>query len=357
MKRMFRTVISIFLTVCLIMALTIGCGTQSSQEKAKENSTSQADKSAAPTETKAAAEAPKVEAKKEKTIGLVIGNLFMTWMQYASEGAKKAAADAGVKLVVYDAENKVDKQTSLIENLIAQKVDGIITNAIEVKALVPALEAADKAGIPLVTFDRRCEGAPYFAHVGSDDVLGGKLIADYIAKKLNGKGRVIELIGALGASPTIDRGKGFHDEIAKYPDIKVVFSQTGKFEREAGMRVMEDAINAVGAKNFDAVFSHNDDMMMGALQAMKDAKIDYKKLVTISYDGIPDELKSIQDGEVQATLQYPVGQAAKAMSILVSYLKDGKKPEKKDDKIDPWIITKDNINSGDFFPELQKMKK
>jgi ribose transport system substrate-binding protein len=289
---------------------------------------------------------------KDIKIGFLAMNRSMTWMQYALKGAQSAADELGVELVVYDAENDVSKQTSMMEDLITQQVDAIITDPINVESLSPAVKEAADAGIPVVTFDRRCEGAPYTAFVGCDDVLGGKLAAQFINEKLNGQGKIVEIVGAAGASPTIDRGNGFQSELKNYPGLEIVYSQTGEFTREKGMSVMEDAISTVGS--FDAVFSYNDDMMMGALQAMKDANMDLSKIVTISYDGIPDALKSIQDGDHDATIQYPSAQAGQALKKAVEYIQSGKDPEKKDELIQPWVITKDNLDSGDFFGEISK---
>lgn len=339
MKRYTKVALSILLATTMLVGF-VGC-------KAKVEE---------PSDQPAVSEAPAVseepaEAEEGLTIGFIAMNRFMTWMQYALKGAEEVAAERGVELIVYDAENKVDKQTALVEDLIAQGVDAIMTDPINVESLTPALEQADAAGIPVITFDRRAEGAPYFAFVGSDDVIGGRLAAQFIAEQIGGAGRVIEIVGAAGASPTIDRGNGFHDELeTNYPDIEIVYSQTGEFTREQGMAVMEDAIIAAG--EFDAVFAHNDDMMMGALQAMKDAGIDLDDVVTISYDGVPDALRAIQDGEHDATIQYPAGQAGMAMTIIIDYLENGTMPENKDDKIDPWVITIDNLDTGDFYPEL-----
>lgn len=333
----------VLLFVLLALLLVVGsfAGCTSSVDKTNEKSGEEGTKE----ETVAAED-------EEIVIGFVAMNMFMTWMQYALEGAKEVAEAEGVTLIVYDAENKVDKQTTLVEDCIAQGVDAIVTDPINVESLTPALEQAEAAGIPVLTFDRRAEGAPYFAFVGSDDVYGGKLAAQYIAEQLGGEGKVVELVGASGAAPAIDRGNGFHEEMKNYPGIEIVFSQSGEFIRENGMTVMEDAINAVD--QIDAVFAHNDDMMMGALQAMKDANLDLSKIVTVSYDGIPDALMAIESGEHDATLQYPVGLASLAMEKIIDYLKNGTVPEKKDDKIDPWVITADNLDSGDFYPELQK---
>lgn len=291
--------------------------------------------------------------KKTIKIGFAAMNFSMTWMQYALAGAKKAALEQGVTLIVTDAQNQVDTQSSQIENLIAQKVDGIITDPINVQSLGPALEEAKQAGIPVVTFDRKAEGSPYLNFVGSNDVKAGQLAAEYIAKKLNGKGLVVELSGANGSSVAMDRHKGFTEELKKFPNIKITFSQSGQFVRETGMSVMEDAITATH-KKFDAVYAANDDMMMGAIQAIKSSGIDIKKIVTISNDGIPDALNSINNNELQATIQYPVALAPTALKNLINYLKTKKEPNPKDQIIDPWVIEKSNIKTGDFYSAIKK---
>ena len=273
-------------------------------------------------------------------------------MTYALKSAQAEADKEGVKMTVYDAENKAEKQGSLMEDLIAQKVDAIITDPISVESLNPFMVEAEAAGIPVATFDRRCEGAPYFAFIGCDDVLGGSLDAKFINEKLSGKGNVIVLVGQLGAGPTIDRGNGFDAEMKNYPGLKVVFSQTANFTKEDGLKVMEDAITKTGGK-FDALYSMNDSMMLGALQAMNDAGLDQSKIVTVSYDGVPDVLKAIRDGQLDATTQYPVAMAGMIVKVMVDYLRNGTVPAKKDDKINPWIITKDNLNTGDFFDLLK----
>lgn len=347
-----KTLLLVLLVIMLVAGAFTGCGNKPQGQEAEQSSTEAESTEEENVEEPADVVEDEAEEDEEIVIGFVAMNMFMTWMQYALEGAKEVAEAEGVTLIVYDAENKVDKQTTLVEDCIAQGVDAIVTDPINVESLTPALEEADAAGIPVLTFDRRAEGAPYFAFVGSDDVFGGKLAAQFIAEQLGGEGKVIELVGASGAAPAIDRGNGFHEEMGNYPGIEIVFSQSGEFIRENGMTVMEDAINAVD--EFDAVFAHNDDMLMGALQAMKDANLDLDEIVTISYDGIPDALMAIESGEHDATIQYPVGLASLAMQKIIDYLKSGTVPEAKDDKIDPWVITVDNLDSGDFYPELQK---
>ncbi len=342
MKNLKRIIVMV-IAVAMVAALFAGC-TATPQESSAP--ASEAASSASASTDAAASE------EKTYTIGFVVMNTTMTWMQYAIAGAQQAAEDAGVNFKLYDSENDVAKQTANIEDAIAAGVDGIVTNPLNVESLTPALIAAHDAGIPVVTFDRRADGGETIAHVGSDDVATGRLAADFIGEQLGGKGTVIELVGQTGASPTIDRGNGFHSELeAKYPDIEVVYSQTGDFMREKGMSVMEDAITTIG--EFDAVFAHNDDMMMGALQAMDEAGYDQSKIVTMSIDGIPDALRALESGELDATAQFPVALGRVGVETLIEYLKTGAVANDSI-VIDSWLITKENVDTGDFYPELSK---
>lgn len=333
--------------IALALSAFVGCA-PAAQAPAAEAPAEEAAVEAAPAEEAAAQEAPATD--KPVTVGFVAMNTYMTWMQYAIKGAQEAAEAAGAEFLLFDAENDVAKQTAMVEDAVAQGVDVVVTDPINVESLTPALIAAADAGVPVVTFDRRAEGAKTIAHVGSDDVATGRRAAEFIGEKLGGKGRVIELVGQSGSSPAIDRGNGFHSVMEeKYPDIEIVFSQSGEFEREKGMAVMEDAIVSVG--EFDAVFSHNDDMMMGAIQAIKDAGIDFDKVLLVSIDGIPDALKALQSGELDATIQFPVALGGEAVKVGLEYLKNGSVAN-DNINIDSWVITKDNVDSGDFYPEI-----
>jgi len=342
MKRVLKIMLVMLMALSIVATFSfLGCKTEEAPTETAEEAVQE--------EVPVVEEAP---AEEDMVIGFIAMNQTMEWMTYALKSAQAAADEAGIEMVVYDAENKIDKQGSLMEDLIVQGVDAIITDPISVESLNPFLKAAEDAGIPVATFDRRAEGAPYFAFIGCDDVYGGSLVAEYIAENIGGKGKVIEIVGQLGAGPTIDRGEGFYAALENYPDIEVIFSQTGEFMREKGLKVMEDAITETEGE-FDAVFAHNDSMMMGALQAMDDAGLDQSKIVTVSYDGVPDVLMAIRDGKLDATVQYPVGMAGAIVNLVIDYLRNGTMPEKKDDKINPWVITKDNLDTGDFYDLIQ----
>jgi len=293
-------------------------------------------------------------AKEKKiTIGFSVPSLYFTWFVFTKEVALDEAKKLGINVVVYDGMNKVSKQTSDIEDMIVKGVDGVVISPINVKALVPGLEELDKVGIPCVTFDRRIIGAPFLVHVGADNVEGGRMAAVYVVAKLNGKGTVIELQGTPGSSPALDRGGGFHQVAEDFPQLKIAFSQTGQFDRETGMRVMEDAITS--HPDFDAVWAHNDDMMMGALEAIESAGYDLKKLTLISFDAIPDTLKAIEEGKLDATIeQHPGNQVREAMRYLVNYIRTGEKPPKHEVYVIPTLVTKENIEMAEKYGEIKE---
>ncbi len=285
--------------------------------------------------------------KEQVVIGFDAMNVSMTWMKFAHDAMMKEAEKLGVKLIVLDSENEVSKQASNMEDLVSIGVDGIVTDPIDIKSLNPAINKAVEQGVPVATFDRAAVGANYSFYVGCDDVEGGRLIAKFVADKLGGKGKIVLITGTPGSSPAEDRTKGFFEQLENYPGLKVVFNQTGEFWREKGMEVMEDAITATGG-DFDAVVCQDDDMMTGAIQAIKAANIDVNDVIITGYDGVPDGLRAIRDGLADCTCQYPIGQAPEVLKRLVAYLK-GEKPAEKDYEMPPWIITKDNLDSGDFY--------
>lgn len=287
------------------------------------------------------------EEEGQLVIGFDAFNVSMTWMKFAHDAMVEEAKRLGVKLIVLDAENEASRQASNMEDLVALGVDGIVANPIDVDSLTPAINKAASEGVAVATFDRAAKAADYVFYVGCDDVQGGRLVADFVADKLGGNGKIILLTGTPGSSPARDRSTGFFEQLEKYPGLEVVFNQTGEFWREKGMQVMEDAITATRG-DFDAVVCQNDDMMMGAIQAIQTAGIDVNDVVITGYDGVPDGLRAVRDGLADCTLQYPIGQAPEVLKRLVKYL-EGESPAEKDFEMSPWIITKENLDTGDFY--------
>ena len=292
------------------------------------------------------------EKNRTLTIGFAPMNVGMTWMKFAYRAMRKKAAELNVELITYDASNNGVKQAINIEDFIKRNVDAIITLPIDAKGLIPALELASRKGIPVVTFSRTAIGAPYLFFVGSDDVEAGRLACRFLAERLKGIGKVVVLEGTIGATSAINRSQGFYDEIKKYPAMKVAFKKSGGYLHNGGYRVMEEALATVA--DFNAVYAQNDDMILGAIAAMENAGIPPEKIVTIGTDAIPKALIAIREEQLDATIQHPISIAEVALEKLVHYLRAGTLPEWKEHLIKPWVITSENITTGNFYSTIQE---
>ncbi|MCG0238288.1 MAG: ribose ABC transporter substrate-binding protein RbsB [Firmicutes bacterium] len=258
------------------------------------------------------------------TIGLAISTLNNPFFVDLQKGAEEAAKAAGVKLVVSDAQDDTAKQVSDIEDLITQKVDVLIINPTDSDAVVPAVEAANQAGIPVITVDRGANGGKVVAHVASDNVAGGKMAGELIVQLLGGKGKVIELEGIPGTSAARDRGKGFHEAVDPVEGIEVVAKQPADFDRAKGMQVMENLLQA--HPDVDAVFAHNDEMALGAIEALKAAG--KTGVIVVGFDATEDARKAVEAGEMAATVaQKPAEMGKIAVETALKVLKGEQVPE------------------------------
>lgn len=288
-------------------------------------------------------------AEDKITIGLTLPSLAHPFFVYLQKNVMDEAEKLGVEVIAIDAENVAAKQMSIVEDFIAQGVKGVLMSPIGQDALVPAVEALNEAGIPVATVDRKVEGGELLVHVGADNVEGGRVAARYLIEKLGGKGSVLELEGTPGASPAIDRKAGF-DEVIATSEIKILVSQTAKFERAMGQSVTENLIQV--HKDFQGIFGANDEMILGATEALEAAGVDLSKVVTIGYDAIPDALTYIKDGKLDATIeQFPGEQARKGLRFLVDFIRDGKEPPSKEVYITPVAIGLDNLGDAEHKVE------
>jgi ribose transport system substrate-binding protein len=270
-------------------------------------------------------------------IGMTVPGLQFPFFVTMQEEALAYADSMGVKLLTHDSQNQSSIQMAAVENFIAQKVDGILISPITTDSLVPAIEAAVKAGIPVATVDRKANTDKVLIHVGADNIEGGRAAARFIIEKLGGTGTVIELEGTAGASAALDRKAGF-DEIINASDVKIIVSQTADFSRSKGQTVMENLMQAY--PEFDAVFGGNDEMIIGAIEAMQSAGIDPATKVTMGFDASTDAFSYMKEGKLNATIdQFPGQQASKALDALISYIKDGTKPANAVDYINPLPVT------------------
>ena len=263
-------------------------------------------------------------AAAEKTLGLVISTLNNPFFVTLKQGAEEAATKAGVKLVVLDAQDDSAKMTAAMEDLIQQKVDAILVNPTDSDAVTPSIMKANAAGIPVLTIDRGASGGQVLCHVASDNVAGGVMAGEFLAKKLEGKGNVVELVGIPGTSAARDRGKGFNDAIATFKDIKVVASQAADFSRDKGLKVFENILQA--QPEIAGVFAHNDEMILGAVAAAEAAG--RTGIVFVGFDAVDYAVAAVKAGKLAATVaQQPAVIGAMGVEKAVAYLGGEKLPE------------------------------
>lgn len=276
-------------------------------------------------------------AQKQIVIGMTVPGLQFPFFVTMKNEAEAAATKLGIKLNFIDAQNASDKQMAAIETFISQKVDGILISPMTEDSLVPAIEDAVAAGIPVATVDRKANTNEVLIHVGADNVEGGRAAARFIIEKLGNKGTVIELEGTPGSSAAIDRKKGF-DEIIKTSNVKLLVSQSADFTRSKAQSVMENLMQVY--PKFDAVFGANDEMIIGAIEAMLGAGINPATKVTIGFDATTDAFTYMKEGKLDATIdQFPGKQAAMALETLVNKIRNNVKPAKSVVYISPLPVT------------------
>lgn len=255
------------------------------------------------------------------TIGLSISTLNNPFFVTLSEHAEAKAKELGAKTTIVDAQDNASKQASDIEDLIQQNVDLIIINPVDSVAVAAAVESANALDIPVITVDRSSEGGDVISHIASDNVAGGALAGDYITELVGEDAKVVELEGVAGSSAARDRGQGFNEAIES--KLNVVAKQTANFNRSEGLTVMENILQ----KNPDvkAVFAHNDEMALGALEAISASGKDIK---VVGFDATDDAVDAVKAGKLAATVaQKPDEIGNMAMETAITYL-NGEKVEK-----------------------------
>jgi ribose transport system substrate-binding protein len=228
------------------------------------------------------------------------------WRIAETRSLKDEAGRRGVELVVTDAQGQTAKQVSDVEDLIARRVKVILLAPREFDGLAPALQAAREAKIPVVLVDREAAGTAgtdYVTFLGSDFVEQGRRAAEWLAAATDGKAQIVELTGTPGSSVAADRAKGFREALATHPGMQIVASQTGDFNRAQGEKVVQNLAQSFGPR-VTAVYAHNDEMALGAIQALKAAgRKPGTDVIVVSIDGQRAALEAILAGELGATVE------------------------------------------------------
>ena len=237
---------------------------------------------------------------------------------------EEAARHPELKLIIANGENKNAKQVADVENFIVKRVDLLVISPREAAPLTPAVEKAFAAGIPVIVLDRAIESEKFTSFIGASNLAIGAAAGKYLAEKLGGKGAIVEIEGIQGATPTQERRQGFHDVLAAYPELKVVYQQPADYKRSPAMQVMQNALAAF--PKIDAVYAHNDEMAIGAYLAAAAVGRE-KQMIFVGIDGQGEAVKMIRAGQLQATFVYPNG-SAEAIRSGLQALRGGTIPRK-----------------------------
>ncbi|TFB98728.1 D-ribose ABC transporter substrate-binding protein [Cryobacterium adonitolivorans] len=307
----FRRIAAVTATAALILAGTTACGRGSGDQ----------------------ASGPKVV--------LAISTLNNPFFVELRDGAQAAADEAGVDLYIVDAQNDSATQANQLATAAAGSTKAVIVNPVDSDAASASVNTLTAANIPVVGVDRTVNDADLTSLVASDNVAGGKQAADELAAAMGEKGTVISLQGVSGTSASRDRGAGFDEGIAAYPDITVVAEQTANFDRASALDVTTNLLQA--NPGVTGIFAENDEMALGAIQALGDRA--GSEVMVVGFDGTSDGLTAISDGSLYATVaQQPAELGKLAIELAVKAING----DKVEATVPVEVVSVTKTNVGDF---------
>ncbi|MDX2137408.1 MAG: D-ribose ABC transporter substrate-binding protein [Chloroflexota bacterium] len=234
-----------------------------------------------------------------RVIGVSLADLANPFFASLRDGALEAAERLGVELVIEDAAENAETQATQVQAMIEQGVAALLINPVDSDAIVSTITAANEAGIPVFTIDRSANGGEVVAHIASDNIAGGRMAGQYLAETLNNSGSVVELKGIEGTSAARDRSAGFNEAIATYPDIEIIAAPIANFNRAEAETVFAELL--ADNPDIDGVFAHNDEMILGAIDAARTAdRLD--AIAFVGFDAIDDAIDAVEAGELLATV-------------------------------------------------------
>lgn len=325
---MKKKLVSVLLCVAMAGTLAVGCGA--------------ADKDAKKEDTK---KSSSEGSEKKIKLGITLYSLKNEFTVRIANAAEAMAEELGAELVVYDGDYDPSTQISQVETMISEGVDGIILNPQDIEACAPCVDKAEAAGIPVVGVNTRVNSDKLTSYVGSQDVTAGEMEMQKIVDSLGGKGKIVIIEGPMGQSAQIERREGIQNILDKNKGIEVLAEKTANWSRSEGMTVMENWLQAFD--QIDAVVAENDEMALGAREAIKASG---KDIPAIGVDGITDALNAVESGDLVASIfQDGAGQGSKAVEVLIAAIKGDKVEENY------WIdfeeVNKDNV--ADFKKRTQ----
>ena len=268
-------------------------------------------------------------------IGFVVPTLDNPFFVDMTEAAQKEADKySNIKLLVQAPERgatDIEKQIEIVENLISQQIDILVIVPADSRAIIPAIKDANDANIPVIIVDNNLDeeavkksGVKTLSYIGSDNFAGGQEAGRFIAEYLSGAGEVAILEGITGTEAAIDRKEGFEDVMKDFDNIEIVASQTANWSREEGLNIFQNILQA--SPSISAVFASNDEMALGAIQAIK-AQGKTGEIAVVGFDAIDDALKAVEEGLMLATIAQQPKEMGRLGVINALMVLDGKEIE------------------------------
>ncbi|HVS52928.1 MAG TPA: ABC transporter substrate-binding protein [Opitutaceae bacterium] len=245
------------------------------------------------------------DAKKIR-VGFAQTGAESVWRIANTESMKSEAEKRGIDLRFADGQSKPENQIRAVRSFVAQKVDAIVLAPLVVTGWDNVLREAKNAGIPVIIMDRKvvtADDSLYTAFIGSDFYTEGKMVADWLATHAGERRRIVELQGEPGSAAANERRRAFADAMAKHAGFKIIDSQTGNFRRADGKQVMEALLKKHG-RDIEILYAHNDDMALGAIQAIEEAGLKPgKDIMVVSIDAIKEGIQAVVDGKINCTVE------------------------------------------------------
>lgn len=323
---MKKRILSVLLVAAMTVSMLAGCGS-SSDDSAEEGST--------------ASSTASEDSGEKYTLGYTYyySSEFITLM---NQGVQEKCDELGMDVVMLDAENDSANQITQVENLIGQGVDCLLVAAVDSDAIVPALGMAEEANIPIVAVNMTVNTDDDYYYAGPDDVLAGELEMQSAIDAIGGKGNICILEGPIGQSAQIDRLEGNENVLSENPDINVLADQTANWSREEAESLVENWIQAFD--NIDAIVAHNDEMALGAIQAIEGAGLTPgEDIIVTGIDAIEDGCNAVKEGKQLSTVYQDAGlEGGNGVQLCYDIL-TGNTPEEYINLIDMTQYTKDNV--------------
>jgi ABC-type sugar transport system substrate-binding protein len=295
---------------------------------------------------------PPLAEQERYSVGFAQSESNNPWRIAETASFEATAEECGWDLIVTDAGGSAAKQVADVDSMIAQGIDVLFLPPREECPLIPAVMRAKAAGIPTFLVDRSVDptvaeaGRDYVAFLGSDFVDQGRRVAEWVIENHEGEGRIIQLEGTTGSSPANDRKTGFDDAIAADERFTILESRSGDFARDEGRQVMETLLQAHPDVNI--VYAHNDEMAIGAIQALEAAgRVPGEDVLVVSIDGTRDALQAIIDGKMGVTVESSPFFGPLACETMKRYAAG--------ETVEPWVQVEDRIftaeNAAEFVDE------